>query len=233
MSGEKAKDPLDLGGLEPALIASEVDAKKKQKSLNSELGLIKEARLASKEKRLSTQSTPTSSTAHAAPPPPIDSSEQKSRMLDKIFAYRERFSELRKRNNVSAKSTFEDIKDELHYCETQLGSKSDGSVGAMALHSAMMALETIHRDVWNPLNLNLNGLATVTKSNMAEFQPILDELMIKYGSNLYMAPEMRLALALSALIMTVHAANSNDPRIATALNKMQNVMQPPESSKDL
>ncbi|AUD57300.1 hypothetical protein [Pleurochrysis sp. endemic virus 2] len=232
MSGEKAKDPLDLGGLEPALIASEVDAKKKQKSLNTELGIIKEARLASKEKRLSTPAGSTPS--HAPPPPPtVDSSEQKSVMLDKIFAYRERFSELRKRNNVSAKSTLEDIKDELHYCETQLGSKSDGSVGAMALHSAMMALETIHRDVWNPLNLNLNGLANVTKSNMSEFQPILDELMIKYGSNLYMAPEMRLALALSALIMTVHAANSNDPRIATALSKMQNTMQPPASSKDL
>lgn len=213
-----SNDPLELGGLEPAAIAAAVEAKKNKKPNEAEMA--KEARLASKEKRLSKGDVAAMQKVEAPPPPPL-SEVDKSALLDKLIAYRERFPHLKKRNNVSIKSSAEDIEDELHYCEMQLGSRKDGSMGAIVLHSAMLAVETIHRDVWNPLGLNLNGLAKVTKDNMTEFQPILDELMIKYGAGMYMSPEMRLTLSLGALVMTVHAANSGDPRIATALEKMQ------------
>ena len=214
-----SSDPLDLGGLEPSAIAAAVESKKKKTP--SELDVQKEARLASKEKRLNGKKELPAPSAPPPPPPPPPPEDDKSALLDKLMAYRERFPHLKKRNNVTVKSSAEDIADELHYCEVQLGSKQDGSVGAMILHGTMLAVETIHRDVWNPLGLNLNGLAKVTKDNMSEFQPILDELMIKYGAGMYMSPEMRLTLSLGALVMTVHAANSGDPRIATALEKMQ------------
>lgn len=224
-----------LNDLAPEQISKTISAKgSKAAKPPSELEISKEARLASKEKRLAGGSAAGTGAAAASamppPPPPVD----KSALLDQITAYRERFPQLKKRNNVSAKSTAEDLQDELHYIEMQLGSRQDGNFGALILHGTMLGIETLHRDVWNPFNLNLNGLGKVTKDNMSEFQPILDELMIKYGTGMYMGPELRLCLSVGALVMTVHAANSGDPKIAVALDRMNKAANlPTADTKDL
>ena len=225
-------DPLSLSDLNPNKIAAEVAEKKiKKKAEPTELEIQKEQRLAMKEKRISGPSGPNAPSA-PLPPPPV-SIEEKSALLDKLGAYRERFPHLKKRNNVTVKSSADDIEDELHYCEMQLGSRQDNNIGGMILHGSMLVIETVHRDVYNPLGLNLNGLAKVTKDNMAEFQPIVDELMIKYSTGLYMGPEMRLVLAMGALVMTVHGANSGDVRIASALEKMNTGVKVPAGTDDL
>jgi len=232
MSAPQNNDPLELGGLEPAVIEQKVESKKtKPGKAPTELEAQKESRLAAREKRLGTGApgpAPVSSDPKSFAPPPQEPELDKSALLDKVLAYRERFPHLKKRNNVSVKSSADDILDELHYIELQLGSRQDGSVGAMVLHGSMVAVESLTRDVWNPLSLNLNGLAKVTKDNMGEFQPILDELMIKYGAGMYMSPETRLVLAVGAMMVTVHSANNGDPRIAQALEKMN---QPVVASK--
>ena len=225
-----SKDPLELGGLDPSRIEEVVkNNKTKPKAPPTELELKKEARLEQREKRLAGPS----GSKDVAPPPPQEPEVDKSALLDKLTAYRERFPHLKKRNNVTVRSSADDILDELHYCAMQLGSKQDGSVGAMIMHSTMVAVETIHREVWNPLGLNLNGLGKVTKDNMEEFQPIVDELMIKYGAGMYMSPEVRLVLAVGAMMMTVHAANSGDPRLASALEKMNQKVPVVTSASDL
>ena len=225
-------DPLSLSDLNPNKIAAEVAEKKiKKKAEPTEIEVQREQRLQNKEKRMGGPSGPNA--PPAPPPPPPVSAEEKSALLDKLGAYRERFPHLKKRNNVTVKSSADDIEDELHYCEMQLGSRQDNNIGGMILHGSMLAIETIHRDVYNPLGLNLNGLAKVTKDNMAEFQPIVDELMIKYSTGLYMGPEMRLVLAMGALVMTVHGANSGDVRIASALEKMNTGVKVPAGADDL
>ena len=225
-------DPLSLSDLNPNKIAAEVAEKKiKKKAEPTEIEVQREQRLQNKEKRMGGPSGPNA--PPAPPPPPPVSAEEKSALLDKLGAYRERFPHLKKRNNVTVKSSADDIEDELHYCEMQLGSRQDNNIGGMILHGSMLAIETIHRDVYNPLGLNLNGLAKVTKDNMAEFQPIVDELMIKYSTGLYMGPEMRLVLAMGALVMTVHGANSGDVRIASALEKMNTGVKVPAGAEDL
>ena len=225
-------DPLSLSDLNPNKIAAEVAEKKiKKKAEPTEIEVQREQRLQNKEKRMGGPSGPNA--PPAPPPPPPVSAEEKSALLDKLGAYRERFPHLKKRNNVTVKSSADDIEDELHYCEMQLGSRQDNNIGGMILHGSMLAIETVHRDVYNPLGLNLNGLAKVTKDNMAEFQPIVDELMIKYSTGLYMGPEMRLVLAMGALVMTVHGANSGDVRIASALEKMNTGVKVPAGTDDL
>lgn len=228
------KDPLSMSDLDPIKIEEAIEAKKRPNKPINELDIKKEERLMSKEKRLSEKSfvpTPTSAPKEAkeAPVSEVD----KSKLLDKLSQYRERFPHLKKRSNVTVKSSVEDILDEIHYCETQLGSKNDGNFGCMLLHGAMVALESVHRDVWNPLGLNLTGIAQVTKDNMTEFQPIVDELMIKYGSSLYVGPEFRLMMSISALMLTVHSANSGDARMAAALEKMSETVKVSSTSKDL
>ena len=225
-------DPLSLSDLNPNKIAAEVAEKKiKKKAEPTEIEVQREQRLQNKEKRMGGASGPNAPSA--PPPPPPVSIEEKSALLDKLGAYRERFPHLKKRNNVTVKSSADDIEDELHYCEMQLGSRQDNNIGGMILHGSMLAIETVHRDVYNPLGLNLNGLAKVTKDNMAEFQPIVDELVIKYSTGLYMGPEMRLVLAMGALVMTVHGANSGDVRIASALEKMNTGVKVPAGADDL
>ena len=225
-------DPLSLSNLNPNKIAAEVAEKKiKKKAEPTEIEVQREQRLQNKEKRMGGPSGPNA--PPAPPPPPPVSAEEKSALLDKLGAYRERFPHLKKRNNVTVKSSADDIEDELHYCEMQLGSRQDNNIGGMILHGSMLVIETVHRDVYNPLGLNLNGLAKVTKDNMAEFQPIVDELVIKYSTGLYMGPEMRLVLAMGALVMTVHGANSGDVRIASALEKMNTGVKVPAGADDL
>lgn len=230
-------DPMEMSGLDPNSIADE-KAKKSTKApkVLSEVEMAKEARLAAKEARLSTPAAKAAPKprAPAAAPAPAEPTYDKSYLVDRIEAYRERFPHLKRRNNVSAKSTLDELLDELHSYEKQLGSgDKSGGLGPMLLHGSMCVIEAVHRDVWNPFGLNLTGLGQVTKDNMDQFEPIVDELLIKYGSSMYLGPEMRLCLALGSVVLTVHGANSGDPRIANALSKMNQQVKVAESGSDL
>ena len=222
-------DPLSMGDLEPSKIQETIEAKKKKPKQPTELEMQTEARLQEKEKRLEAKDKGKTQIKETEQLPEID----KGPLLDQLNAYRERFPKLKKRTNITARSSVEDILDEIHFCEMQLGSSNTGSVGATIFKGSMVAIEAIHRDVWNPFNLNLNGLSNVAMDNFTEFEPIIDELMIKYGGNLYVPPEVRLILSVGALMVTVHGANSGDARIATALQKMNETVKVPSSSKDL
>ena len=224
-----------MSSLEPANIAKEIESRsKKIVKPPSELELRKEERMMQKETRLAQAIKGVSKISSAenkkdAPPDP-------SAILDKIEAYRDRFPNLKSRNKVSAKSTTTELIDELHYIELQLGSAktgTGGSMGCMALGAAMSGLELVTSEIWNPLGLNLQGLGRVTKDNMAEFEPIMDELMIKYGAGLYMSPEARLLMLVGSTVATVHVANSGDPRVAEVLKKMNKGISEMPGTSDL
>ena len=230
----KDPDPLAMDGLEPDAIQAAVDQRKnKPTKAPSELDLKKEERLHMKEQRLST-GTGGKAASSAAEPPPVAmlSPEERAKLLDKLGAYRERFPWLKSRNK-SLRSA-EDIMDELHYTELQLGGQGsrDTNLGGTLLYGAMSAIE-YGTQIWNPLNLNLTGLGSMTKQNMPEFQDIVDELMIKYGGNFTMPAEYRLCLAMGTLILTVHTVNQGDPALAEALKRAQAHVQPTSRAKDL
>lgn len=223
------RDPLAMGDLEPGSIAAAVEAKSKAKvKPPNELDLKKEERLAQKEQRLAT------SRIAASSGPPVMPGPDPSQLLDRINAYRERFPHLKSRNpKISAKSTIDEIEDELHFIELQLGSSKDGSMGTMIFVGTMKGLETVTRDYYNPFNLKLTGLGQVAHDNISEFQDIIDELMIKYGAGFYMQPEVRIVLAVGALVVTVHSANSGDSRVGETLKKMNSVVKPPAGSANM
>jgi len=229
----KDKDPLSLGDLEPSAINAMVSERSKGKvKPPSELDMKKEERLSKREERLSVVGK---APAPTAPPPgpsvePVDPSP----MLDKIAAYKERFKHLKSRNSkLSAKSSIEEIEDELHYLELQLGSSKDGSIGQMLFVGSMQGIETVTRDYYNPLGLDLTGLGAVARDNISEVSDILDELLIKYSAGLYVQPEWRLAMAMTGMIVTVHAANSGDPRIAETVRKMNAQVKPPSGADSM
>ena len=214
-------DPLNLIELDPVVLSAaqeeRVAAKKK--------GGASSSKAPSEPKEMKKQKEVVAAMAETPQePPPPPSPEELRVMLDKIGAYKERFPNLKSRNKKL--STPEEIEDELHYIQLQLGSSTQsGNFGALALCTAMTCLER-STEFYNPLNLDLRGLGAVTKQNMHEFQPIIDELMIKYNTGLYAPPELRLAMAIGATVLTVHAANQN-PEVAKAVRAMHKTVSKP------
>lgn len=213
-----SEDPLHLGGFDVDLIGEAVEAKKTTRKAKDPIAKMNAETAAKREERLTTTGGPSAPPRGAAPPPP-EPTVDKSTLLDKIGMFRERFPNIKSRNKVSAKSSVEEIEDELHYIEQQLGQR-DGHMGDHLLVLAMSAIEEVTTKHYNPLNLQLNGLAQVTKDNKDQFSPILDELFIKYGAQMYVGPEMRLAMALGTMVYTVHSANTGNVAVAQALAKM-------------
>lgn len=213
-----------MSGLDKEAIEQEVAVNKqlKNKTANAETAAKRAETAAKREERLAAKNAPVP-VAAAPPAPEVD----KSALLDKIFLFRERFPHLKARNKVSAKSSAEELEDELHYIEQQLGQK-DGHMGGHLLVLAMSGIEESTK-YYNPMRLNLTGLATVTRSNLDQFGPILDELFIKYGATMYVGPELRLVMAVGTLVYTVHSANSGNPIVAEALSKMNKEFTPPKT----
>ena len=101
-------DPLRLGGLDAETIDEAVQSRKGKKGTES--ARMNAATAAKKEERLSSNQDPGPSAPHAPPPPPqVEPVENKSFLLDKIQAYRERFPHLKSRNKVSARSTIAEM----------------------------------------------------------------------------------------------------------------------------
>lgn len=141
-------------------------------------------------------------------------------MMDRVFAYRERFKHLKQRNKINGKSTLEEVEDELHYIERQLGASNGSGALNTLLIGGMYGLEH-GLNHYNPLGLNLTGLGEVTKTNISQFEPILDELIIKYGMDMTMSAEMRLLVLIGTTVFTVHAANTNNQAVKKSLEKMK------------
>ena len=226
-----SEDPLGLGGLDPDTVkkrVSERDAKVSPEQLQLQKG--KEQRLADKEKRLA------AGKAMLTPVPVAPEPKEQLDIpltLDKIYAYRERFPHLKSRNKVGPKSSQEEVIDELHYIELQLGSQGSQQAGLAptALYCTLVGLER-STHYFNPLGLDLTGLGQVAQNNMADFQPLLDELMIKYQCGSYTSPETRLVLMVGAMAVTVNAANQN-PATAKALSAMAKGVTVPPNTGDL
>ena len=130
-------DPLNLIELDPVMLSAaqeeRVAAKKKGGASSSKAPSEPKEMKKQKEVVAAMAETP-----QELPPPP--SPEELRVMLDKIGAYKERFPNLKSRNKKL--STPEEIEDELHYIQLQLGSSTQsGNFGALALCTAMTCLE--------------------------------------------------------------------------------------------
>ena len=112
-------DPLNLIELDPVVLSAaqeeRVAAKKKGGASSSKAPSEPKEMKKQKEVVAAMAETP-----QELPPPP--SPEELRVMLDKIGAYKERFPNLKSRNKKL--STPEEIEDELHYIQLQLGSST-------------------------------------------------------------------------------------------------------------
>lgn len=226
-------DVLELDGLDPAKIEAAKRAKKVREP--TELERQKEERLMAKEQRMANKTGESKrGVAFDMPAPPQEpTAEMRSHLLDQLSAYRERFPGMKERNKINGKSSYEEIEDEIHYIKSQLGGRRDGNLGFMLFTGTMTAMEMTTENYFNPVGLNLTGLGQVSKDNYGEVEAIIDELLIKHGTGVYMSPETRLVLAVGAMVATVHMANSGDPKLANTLQQMNQRIKVPAAAKDL
>ena len=160
--------------------------------------------------------------------------KKKQKKVDRIFAYREKFKFLKQRNKITGKSGDEEVDDELHYIENQLGNQQGNTGGInMLFITAMYGLEMGANQVYNPLDLKLTGLGDTCKASITQFEPLLDELAIKYGAGFTMSVELRLAVMIGTTVLTVHSANSGNPHVTEALNRMGQMHPDASKYKDL
>ena len=248
MTDFKVLDPTSMANLRSDVVAAKAEEGKNSK-LDAEKNLLnkqKEERLTQKEKRLQNPKA-------AAPPTPRNGkgvtsaadehaaavaraadeedqaieTEMKQRALDKITMYREKFKQLKKRNTVGAKSSLDELTDEVHYIEMQLGSANEtggDNPACMGLIAGMTGLEYVVDQHWNPLNLQLSGLGQTTRDNIDKFEPLLDEMAIKYGHRLVVSVEWRMVMMIGTTVLTVHAANNGmhwPSKIAAASDKVK------------
>lgn len=218
-----SEDPLRMAGLDPEAIEM---APRKGKKIETEEAKIRAQTNAAKEERLQSKAKGGGGPSlPSAPPVPEEPPKDRSKLLDKVQAYKEKFPHLKSRNKLSGKSAVEEIEDELHYYEQQLGTK-DGSMHVQIFLASMAGLERVTEKHYNPLGLNLSGLSMVARDNVGELAPLLDELVIKYGVSMYVSPELRLLGLVGTMVYTVHSANSGDTRTAAALAKMTKTAAP-------
>ena len=123
----KDPDPLAMSGLDPSAIDETVEAKKMDKQSRkppSEADVKKEERLLMREQRLAGSS---SKDAKAEPEAAL-TSDEKSKLLDKLTAYKDRFPHLKTRNKTLR--TADDIFDELD-------ADASGGIGYEELRRAL------------------------------------------------------------------------------------------------
>ena len=148
--------------------------------------------------------------------------KQKLDLLDKILRYRDRFPDLKSRNKgLTIKSQLSELEDEVHYMEQQRSQSTKTEVGNPAGVLLVTGCYGIEQALthYNPMGLRLHGLGNTVQQNMDQFEPLLDELMIKYGTSLGMPVEVRLGVVLATTMLTVHSANLHGG--SEALKKMQ------------
>ena len=140
-----------------------------------------------------------------------DEYEDRQVALDKVMKYRQRFPELKSRNrNLSIKSSLMELLDEVHFIEEQMGTRDDAGLmrpANMVFIAGMYGLEH-GAQVWNPLNLKLQGLGQTVQASLAEFEPLIDEFCIKHGMELAASVEVRILGMVAMTVATVHAANT-------------------------
>ena len=142
--------------------------------------------------------------------------EERQSLLDRVGKYRERFPKLKKRNGtLTIRSSLVELSDELHYIEQQLG-KDEGPNGTLkpgnlcfvaCMHGIEMS--TAH---WNPLGLKLAGLGQTVQGSIKQFEPLIDEFMIKHSLDIAASVELRIVMMIATTVATVHMANTQGPR---------------------
>lgn len=144
---------------------------------------------------------------------PEDNTE-KLPLVEKYDKYHQTFTLKREKKDTS-KLTKQELEYEIEQIIIELESNGSLSSAKTALLMGMTAIEYTTTNIFNPLGLDLTGLSSVmaTNINNQHIENTLKELLLKYDLMMRSPPEMRLAMAIVNVIVSVDATNKkNKPK---------------------
>ena len=234
-------DPAHMGLFDPANVEAEraaLAAAKRPLAGEAETAKMRAATNAKAEQRKAEKQQAKlapPSAARAPPAQPPDDPHYKATLLKRVAGYRQLNGALKPRHAkwCIVQSSQQEIEQEVRHLEDELGKGDTRSLGTHLLLTFMSGVETLTREVYNPLNLQLSGLADITRSKSAELAPLIEELMIKYDASLSVAVEWRLAMVLTQTVVLVHMANTGNLPLEKVLAASQRPIVPPNGAADL
>jgi len=130
--------------------------------------------------------------------------EEKVDLLNKLERLSKKGHTIRPLNMYSS---LEDVRNEYKRVSYSIEIETGLRFSRRMLITCVTGLEYMNT-TFNPLDVNLEGWAEATHTNIDDYDSVLEELIVKYRGAAKMAPELRLLLMLGGSAATHHITHS-------------------------
>ena len=131
--------------------------------------------------------------------------EEKSDLLNKLTRLERKGFNVNKRLN--AYSPIEDLRSEYKRITYTIDVDQSIKFSRRALMASVTGLEFLNKR-YNPFELQLDGWSESIMENLDDYDGVFEELHVKYGEKMHVAPEVKLLMMVGGSAMMFHLTNS-------------------------
>src|SRR6056300_496325 len=145
--------------------------------------------------------------------------EEKSDLLNKLTRLERKGFNVNKRLN--AYSPIEDLRSEYKRITYTIDVDQSIKFSRRALMASVTGLEFLNKR-YNPFELQLDGWSESIMENLDDYDGVFEELHVKYGEKMQVAPEIKLMMMVGGSAMMFHLTNS---MFKAAIPNLQDVLK--------
>lgn len=145
--------------------------------------------------------------------------EEKSDLLNKLARLERKGFNVNKRLN--AYSPIDDIRSEYKRITYTIDVDQSIKFSRRALMATVTGLEFLNKR-YNPFELQLDGWSESIMENLDDYDGVFEELHVKYGQKMHVAPEIKLLMMVGGSAMMFHLTNS---MFKAAIPNIQDVLK--------
>src|SRR6056300_1847370 len=145
--------------------------------------------------------------------------EEKSDILNKLARLERKGFGVNKRLN--AYSSIEDLRNEYKRVTYTIDVDQSIKFSRKALMATVTGLEWANKK-YNPFELSLDGWSESIMENLDDYDTVFEELHVKYGQKMQVAPEIKLLMMVGGSAMMFHLTNS---MFKAAIPNLQDVLK--------
>ena len=145
--------------------------------------------------------------------------EEKSDLLNKLARLERKGFNVNKRLN--AYSPIEDLRSEYKRITYTIDVDQSIKFSRRALMASVTGLEFLNKR-YNPFELQLDGWSESIMENLDDYDGVFEELHVKYGQKMQVAPEVKLLMMVGGSAMMFHLTNS---MFKAAIPNIQDVLK--------
>lgn len=131
--------------------------------------------------------------------------EEKSDLLNKLTRLERKGFNVNKRLN--AYSPIDDLRSEYKRITYTIDVDQSIKFSRRALMATVTGLEFLNKR-YNPFELQLDGWSESIMENLDDYDGVFEELHVKYGEKMHVAPELKLMMMVGGSAMMFHLTNS-------------------------